>query len=458
MVSIGVPRGASAAKLYVLEFVFREILKISYSTCQAPVGIYRICRGNRSIELPDIALTNASDEMPATHIMPNLPLKFWPVDSLGENSPELIGPLPIMFGSPGLDLADDFVRCNVDLFGSIFFMLSRYEEVVSDDRDVHDRFPANASLAFKAGFLNRPIVDEYVEFLWALMSYLWPELRREQRRGRVLVTCDVDQPFDCTLTSKAQFLRTLAGDILKRRDVRAAGERIRKRRLHRRGDHHMDPNYTFDWYMESCEQVGLKAAFFFISGRTAGKVDGCYELSDGAISRLIDKIAVRGHEIGVHGSYNGYQDAGQVAIERGNMITTCQRLGLDAAIRGNRQHYLRWDSSQTPDHLDSAGYEYDTSGGFPDAPGFRFGTARPFTMWSWQKKAPLRLKQQPLVLMETTLLSSHYLGLGCCRESLELSLAVKRRALKFGGDFTFLWHNSNLATEQECAFFKELIQ
>jgi hypothetical protein len=219
----------------------------------------------------------------------------------------------------------------------------------------------------------------------------------------------------------------------------------------------MDPNYTFDWYMDSCEQVGLKAVFYFISGRTAGKVDGCYELSDRAILRLIDKIAIRGHEIGVHGSYNSYRDAGQVAIERGNMIATCQKSGLDVAVRGNRQHYLRWDSNQTPDHLDSAGYEYDTSGGFADAPGFRFGTARPFTMWSWQKKAPLRLRQQPLVLMETTLFSSQYLGMGCCRESLELSLTLKQRALKFGGDFTFLWHNSNLVTEQECAFFKELI-
>ena len=309
MVSIGVPRGASAAKSYVLEIVFREMLKISYSKCEAPVGTYRICRGDRSIEFPDIVLTSASDEMPAKHLMPNLPLKSWPVDSLGEHTPELVGPLPIMFGSPGMDLADDFVRCDVDLFGSIFFMLSRYEEVLSPDRDVHDRFPASASLAFKAGFLDRPIVDEYVELLWAMMTHLWPQLKHNRRRGSVLVTCDVDQPFDCTLSSGAQFLRTFAGDILKRRDVRAAGERIHKRRLHRRGDHRMDPNYTFDWYMDSCEQVGLKAVFYFISGRTAGKVDGCYELSDRAILRLIDKIAIRGHEIGVHGSYNSYRDA-----------------------------------------------------------------------------------------------------------------------------------------------------
>lgn len=457
IVSIGVPRGAAAAKSYVLDIVFGEMLKIPYSKCESPSGTYRICQGNRFMELPDIVLTNVSNEMPAPRTMPDLPLKSWLVDTIGAQPPDVIGPLPIIFGSPGLDLTDDYVRCNIDLFGSIFFMLSRYEEVLPSDRDIHDRFPGSASVAYKAGFLDRPIVDEYVALLWAMMTHLWPLLERNRRRGKVLVTCDVDQPFDCTVSSRAQFLKTFAGDILKRRDVRAAGARIRKRQLHRRGDHHMDPNYTFDWYMDSCEQVGLKAAFYFISDRTAGRVDGCYELTDRAISRLIDKIASRGHEIGVHGSYNTYRDASQVTIERGNMMAMCRRSGLDASVRGNRQHYLRWDSSQTPDHLDSAGYEYDTSGGFADVPGFRFGTAWPFRMWSWQKMAPLRLIQQPLVLMETTLLSTQYLGLGCSRESLELSLALKQRALRFGGDFTFLWHNSNLATERERAIFKELL-
>ena len=42
-------------------------------------------------------------------------------------------------------------------------MLSRYEELITKDRDQHNRFPATASVAFKAGFLDRPIVSEYLE-------------------------------------------------------------------------------------------------------------------------------------------------------------------------------------------------------------------------------------------------------------------------------------------------------
>jgi len=43
-------------------------------------------------------------------------------------------------------------------------MLTRYEEVVKSVKDEHERFPARASLAYREGFLMRPIVNEYLGF------------------------------------------------------------------------------------------------------------------------------------------------------------------------------------------------------------------------------------------------------------------------------------------------------
>ena len=57
-------------------------------------------------------------------------------------------------------------------------MLSRYEEYVDSSRDVHDRFPAKASLAYKEGFLDQPIINEYIELLFACMLCLWPNIKR----------------------------------------------------------------------------------------------------------------------------------------------------------------------------------------------------------------------------------------------------------------------------------------
>lgn len=48
-------------------------------------------------------------------------------------------------------------------------MIARYEEVLLWDRvdkDLYGRFPSSESLAYKEGFLDIPIVNEYIEWLW----------------------------------------------------------------------------------------------------------------------------------------------------------------------------------------------------------------------------------------------------------------------------------------------------
>ncbi len=40
------------------------------------------------------------------------------------------------------------ISLGLDVFSSVFFMLTRYEGVVKDDRDKDDCFPAKASLAY----------------------------------------------------------------------------------------------------------------------------------------------------------------------------------------------------------------------------------------------------------------------------------------------------------------------
>ena len=69
--------------------------------------------------------------------------------------------------------SDGGIQLGLDIFGSVFFMITRYEEVVKSDRDEYDRFPAAASLAYQEGFLDRPIVNEYLEILWTCMKRLW---------------------------------------------------------------------------------------------------------------------------------------------------------------------------------------------------------------------------------------------------------------------------------------------
>ena len=55
---------------------------------------------------------------------------------------------------------------HADLLASTYFLISRYEEMYRrSERDSYGRFPGKSSLPYRAGFLHRPIIDEYGEAL-----------------------------------------------------------------------------------------------------------------------------------------------------------------------------------------------------------------------------------------------------------------------------------------------------
>lgn len=367
----------------------------------------------------------------------------------------LSGSIPVLWGREGfVRTAHGSGHLYLDVVGSIFFMLSRYEEVVKAERDEYGRFPAEASLALQRGFLHRPIVDEYIEILWSAMVTLWPRLTRKQSIGKMRVTCDVDEPYERWIRSPWLLAQGIGGALLRKRSLSGAVARIRNAYFSRQGQYRYDPHWTFDWYMNRLEENDCKGAFYFIPTSGHTRYDCMYSLAEKRMQALLKSISDRGHEIGMHGSFKTFQDGALVARERKTLIDACRNAGAVAAVSGNRQHYLRWDAGQTADHLDNAGFEYDTSGGFPYHPGFRYGTARSFTMWSWIKQSPLKLRQRPLMLLESAVINS--LNLGYTAEAFDAMKSIKNAALRYG-DFTLIWHNSRFTEPLDPTLFSQIL-
>lgn len=452
-----VPAERLVALTWVADLVFKDMLGIPVRVNMGSGNDVALSMNGATLTMRSLFPVIRDGTIDMAVPLPALPLAVWNIARSGLGHIDIEAKLPVLFGHSKLELSEKRIDCGIDILGSIFFMLSRYEEIVVQERDQHDRFPGVASLASRAGFLYRPIVDEYVEVLWAMMSRLWPVLERKRRAGSLQVSCDVDHPFDWTFGEPGLLLRSLGADVLQRRDIPRVWKRLRNLVHSRRGDYRFDPYHTFDWYLDACERQGHKAAFYFIPGRSAGVLDGTYDLTEKRILALIRKLADRGHELGVHGSYNSFRDSSRIVRERGHMIAACGKAGIDTDLLGNRQHYLRWDSGQTADHLEEAGFGYDTSGSFVDRPGFRYGTSFPFPMWSWLVHAPLRIIQRPLVLMECSVLDQPNLGMGYADEALDLMQLLKRNAMRHGGDFTMLWHNSNLMTDMDREFFVQML-
>lgn len=453
--TLHVPRERIQALSWVADIVLRGMLHVSVDVRGWADSQIVLCAEGRKLSTPSVFSGLSEVPQGLASEIPSVPLAVLKLDAILDAP--LTDDVPVLFGRPEIIEADREISCHIDIFGSIFFMLSRFEEVALSERDAHDRFPATASLAWRNGFLYRPIVDEYAELLWALMKRLWPGLSRSRRQGDINVSCDVDQPFDRIGQNPVMLARIMRYELIKKRRPAMAFQRLANFVVHRLGSHRFDPFYTFDWYMDVCERHGRRAAFYFIADHSHPTMDGTYEIEDPRIVALMRDIDRRGHEIGMHGSYNTYHSGPHLIKERQCLQLACLKAGIYGEFAGNRQHYLRFDAAKTPDLLDAAGFEYDASGSFADRPGFRYGTSHSFHMWSWETLSPLRIKQRPLILMEASVMSAQYLGLEHTDDARNLMQVLKDKALCYGGDFNLLWHNSELFEPADRKMFEELL-
>jgi hypothetical protein len=392
--------------------------------------------------------------------LPQQPLKCWNLPPDVTAGAKSSSPLPVIYGGdpslPGfMTFQAGQLKLDLDVFGSAFFMLSRYEEIAAVERDQHDRFSAKASLAYQEGFIDRPLVDEYVEILrWALHT-LWPGLPFRRHEYRLRLTHDVDKPFAGT-ASPTRLIRDLAADFVRRRSPNLAARRVRSWVSVRTGHREADMNFCFGWIMDQSERLGLQSAFYFITAQTAGPIDGTYSIDDPFMRALLRRIHRRGHEIGLHPSYNAFRDPEQLTIEFGRLRVACEAEGIAQDKWGGRQHYLRWEAPTTWQIWDDIGLSYDTSVGFADYAGFRCGTCRAYPVFDLLRRKRLALLEKPLIVMDGSLFTPTYMNLTPEHGAAHIAMLSERCRL-LGGEFVLLWHNNYLQERWQRALYLSVL-
>jgi hypothetical protein len=431
------PAGYEPERRYILEVVLGDWLGLEWELRTGDRRDVRITQGDDPegprLLLPDVLFATRREEWLTPVSLPQV---------RGN------GRLPVLYGAAA-DPAPDTL--DVDVFGSAFFMLTRYEELVTGDRDVHGRFPASASIAGRAGFLGVPIVDAYVELLWDALRRAWPRLRRRARAFEVILTHDIDDPLATLDHGPADVARQLAGDLVRRRDARLAARRARSLL----GDRRLDPHNTFDFLMGVSERHGLRSAFYFLAHRDRRPRDGGYLYEHPWVRALIGRIGRRGHEVGLHPSYCTYRDAARTSEELARLLRVAQDEGVCQDEWGGRQHFLRWANPVTWRNWDAAGLSYDSTLAYADEAGFRTGTCHPYRVFDLEDRRPLRLRETPFQVMDVTLLSSMALTPDAARSAV-MDIAAQCR--RYRGRLGILWHNNTLLrTDREKRWYEELV-
>ena len=320
--------------------------------------------------------------------------------------------IPLLFGSGITRSSGSKIYCDIDVFATCFLMLSRLEEVVIEERDRYDRFQVENSMAYKFGFLDRPIVDEYVEMLWNMMKCLDPILERRKLNYENVISCDVDYPFDLIRRSFWLTMRKGLGDIVKRNSLIELSRTLSNYFHNFLGISKRDEfRENISWMMEVNERQGNKVAFYFITDPNS-PFDPYFDFESKDMKRLIEEISRRGHEIGIHPGYECYRNSLNFNKAVSVLNKRLLEVGVGQSRIGGRMHCLRFDVVETPRLWEEAGLSYDSSLGFAEKPGFRCGTCQEFSMFDLRQQRPLRLKQRPLITMECSIVEDKYEGLG----------------------------------------------
>jgi len=322
----------------------------------------------------------------------------------------------------------------LDIFALSFFMLTRWEEYVNKNRDAHNRFPATESLAYKQGFLNRPIVNEVLEKLKEQLLKLDGSLTFKKREFKFILTHDIDVVYYYASFFKS--LKRALGDLIKRKKPYLFYKNLYNNFLI-----HLkikkDPFDTYDKLMDISEKLGVKSYFFLHSS--------CHSKYDINNSRFLKKVAKqikdRGHIVGYHPSYDAYNnhDIFRRDKQRIEEITNTK-------LEVGRQHYLRFEVPTTWQIWEDNGMVWDSTLGYADKEGFRCGICYEYSVFNILTREKLRLKEKPLMVMDGSF-ASYQEGVSPMQMKNEI-LSLINITKKYQGEFVFLWHNSSFNTQE----------
>jgi len=150
---------------------------------------------------------------------------------------------------------------------------------------------------------------------------------------------------------------------------------------------------------------------------------------------MIREIDRRGWEVGLHPSWYTFDNIDEMKRQKATLESV---LGHD--IVSVRQHYLHYDIRVTPRVQAEAGFLYDSTLGFNDNIGFRFGTSYPWKLYDLKSEVDLRITEIPLIIQDGGLLNTDK-GMRLDEETafnyvVQVAGAVER----VGGVLTLLWH------------------
>ena len=149
--------------------------------------------------------------------------------------------------------------------------------------------------------------------------------------------------------------------------------------------------------------------------------------------KILKVILNEGFEIGLHGSFNAYNNSKQMNKEKKKLESL-----INKQIIGYRNHYLQLKIPNTWRILKENGFKYDSTFGYRNLIGFRGGIPYPFITFDPRDKKTIDILEIPLNVMDVTVFE--YM-----KNEKEDPFTLIKRLIditeKYHGVLTLNWHN-----------------
>jgi hypothetical protein len=405
---------------YITRFIFGDVLKTS---CELTTHLDEFCQ----YDGPKI--NYSFEELDAITILPNSFLKKTGIFDI-EVGVNWINEVPVLFH----ECAD--VPLPFDPFAAAFYLITRYEEYTITDRDMHGRFMAASSLAYRNHFLEMPVIDIWAHMIRDVIQKHYPSYLFPEKEFTFIPTIDVDVAY----AYKGRSLLRNMGAVVK------SGLNIQDqlRRIQTWLGSVQDPYNTFETIDSSHKRWNLSPIFFVQVGKH-GKFDKNLAPHHPLMKNLVSKLANEAR-IGVHPSCQSHLNKEMVKEEQETLAAIT---GGD--ITKSRQHFLRMALPDTYNVLEQCGIQEDYSMGYADWVGFRAGTCTPFKFYNLLDERETNLVIVPFGVMDGTL--KRYMGLDPHTAITKIKDIVQSiRAVN--GTMVTIWHNHSFSGIDEWSAWK----
>lgn len=332
-----------------------------------------------------------------------------------------------------------------DILSAIFYLVSRYEEYLPHEKDEYGRFSHTSSLAFREGFLDQPLVNEWLVGWQALLEIKFPLVLFRRKNFTFMPTYDIDMMY----AYKGKGWWRSIGGLLKsllQRDWAAA-----KRRYRVLKGIEKDPYDAYEWLDALHLYCRSKPVYFFLVAQEQKGVDRNIPTSVPAFQALINYYAAT-QKVGLHPSWQSSVAADdKVLIEEKEWVEVI----ADITITRSRQHYIKYTLPEGLERIYRTGIRQEFSMGYGSTNGFRASLASSFYWFNLSANTATDLLLYPFCFMDANAFFEEKLNPHqAYTELMKYYAAVK----KVRGCFITIWHNSFLGTDPMYKGWREVYE